>query len=64
MLAVSAVWFERWKTTFVVGYTIIWRNEALLCWNVKGIRLGECKILWHIAGNDFTPHQIYFLSYN
>lgn len=46
MLAVSAVWFEGWKTTFVVGYTqnlirgfqplmgfwytIIWRNEALL----------------------------------
>ena len=45
MLAVSAVWFEGWKTTFVVGYTqklirgfqpvmgfwytIIWRNEAL-----------------------------------
>lgn len=40
MLAVRAVWFEGWKTTFVVGYTqklirgfwytIIWRNEALL----------------------------------
>ena len=28
MLAVRAVWFERWKTTFVVGYTVIWRNEG------------------------------------
>ena len=58
MLAVSAVWFEGWKTTFVVGYTqklirgfqplmgfwytIIWRNEALLGSNVKGIRLDKC----------------------